>query len=50
MLEVAVALWIGGRLSVPPAGAILLTALAGNALALWLRREAAVVPARQAGR
>jgi ABC-type molybdate transport system permease subunit len=50
MLEMAVALWIGGRLSAPPAGAILLTALAGHALALWLRREAAAIPERQAGR
>ncbi|HEY1217881.1 MAG TPA: ABC transporter permease subunit [Bryobacteraceae bacterium] len=47
-LEMAVALWIVGRLSAPPAGAILLTALAGMALALWLRREAAAIPERQA--
>ncbi len=50
MLEVAVALWIGGRLSAPPAGAILLTALAGNALALWLRRETGTPVERQGGR
>jgi len=49
-LEVAVALWIGGRLSAPPAGAILLTALAGNALALWLRRETGTPVERQGGR
>lgn len=49
MMEVAMALWIGGRLSAPPAGAILLTALAGHALALWLRREA-LGAERQAGR
>ncbi len=40
MLEMAVALWIIGRLGVAPAGAIVLTALAGSALGLWLRREA----------
>jgi molybdate transport system permease protein len=50
MLEVAVALWIGGRLSAPPAGAILLTALAGNALALRLRRETGTPVERQGGR
>jgi len=50
ILEVAVALWIGGRLSVPPAGAILLTALAGHALALWLRREAGAIAEGQGGR
>jgi len=50
MLEMAVALWISGRLSAPPAGAIMLTALAGQALALWLRRGAAAIPERQAGR
>jgi molybdate transport system permease protein len=50
MLEVAVALWIVGRLSVPPAGAILLTALAGQALALWLRREAGAIAEGQGGR
>ncbi|MFY9728408.1 MAG: ABC transporter permease subunit [Bryobacteraceae bacterium] len=50
MLEMAVALWIGGRLSVPPAAAILLTALAGGALAMWLRREAATIAESQAGR
>lgn len=50
MLEVGVALWIGGRLSAPPAGAILLTALAGGALGLWLRRGAGAIPERQAGR
>jgi molybdate transport system permease protein len=36
MLEMAVALWIGSHLSAPPGGAIVLTALAGQALALWL--------------
>ncbi|MGB7759640.1 MAG: ABC transporter permease subunit [Bryobacteraceae bacterium] len=50
MLEVAVALWIVGRLSAPPGGAILLTALAGSALALWLRRDAGAIPERQAAR
>jgi len=49
-LEVAVALWIGGHLSVPPAGAILLTALAGHAIALWLRREAGTIAEGQGGR
>ncbi|MGO9229025.1 MAG: ABC transporter permease subunit [Bryobacteraceae bacterium] len=41
MLEMAVALWVIGRLSVASAGAIVLTALASSALWLWLRREAA---------
>ena len=50
MLEMAVALWIVGRLSVPPAGAILLTALAGHALALWLRREDGAIAEGQGGR
>jgi len=50
MLEMAVALWIVGRLSAPPAGAILLTALAGGALALWVRRGAGAILERQAGR
>ena len=49
MLETAMALWIVGRLSVPPAGAILLTALAGGAIAMWLRREIGALPERQAG-
>jgi molybdate transport system permease protein len=49
MLEMAVALWIVGRLSVPPAGAIVLTALAGQALALWLRSGAGATAERQAG-
>jgi len=39
MLEMAVVLAIAGRLSVAPAGAIALTALAGCALAIWLRSE-----------
>lgn len=50
VLEMAVALWIVGRLSALPIGAILLTALAGHALALWLHREAAPIAERQAGR
>ena len=47
MLEMAAAWWIGGRLGAAPGGAIALTALAGSALALWLRPEA-VTPQRQA--
>jgi molybdate transport system permease protein len=48
MLEMGAALWIVRRLTAPPAGAILLTALAASALALWLRRGSA--GEQQAGR
>ena len=40
LLEMAVALWILGRLSAAPASAIVVTSLAAGALGLWLRREA----------
>ena len=39
LLEMAVALWLLGRLSAAPGGAIALTALAASALGFWLRRE-----------
>jgi len=41
LLEMAVVFWMRGRLAAAPAGAILLTALAGAALSLWLKRAAA---------
>ena len=49
MLEMAAALWIVRRLSAAPGAAIVLTALAGSALALLLRPEPAI-PDRQAVR
>ena len=50
ILEMAVAMWIAGRLNPLPAGAILLTALAGGALALWLRSSAKTALEGQAAR
>jgi ABC-type molybdate transport system permease subunit len=39
MLEMGVALALGGRLSAAPAGAMAVAALAASALGQWLRRE-----------
>jgi len=50
LLEMAIALWIAGRLSAPAAAIIVLTALAGHAAALWQRPPAADSLPRQAGR
>lgn len=50
MLEMALALAIGGRMSAAPGAAIALTALAGCALGLWLRSAGSPFAAEQAPR